>query len=316
MNNRAESPDFVSNDDVSQTEFTLDPRIVKLTTRTGIDIQRTLPHRRIRSIGAWCFVDHYGPTDHADAMSVAAHPHTGLQTVSWLFSGEVEHRDSLGNIQPVVPGELNLMTAGHGIAHSELSLNNRSRLHGIQLWTVLPDQHRDINPFFEHHGDLPAFSWNGIEIRLFIGELLGEKSPATIFSPLVGAEIDLPINSVTEIPADISHEYGVLVVSGSAAVNSNSVSAGQLHYVPAGRTLLSLASEYGAKIVLLGGQPIHEKIVMWWNFIARSHDEIVSMRDDWERQSQRFPSFADRIGGRIPAPPMPNLRLNPRANPT
>lgn len=314
MSNRAESPDFVSNDETLSTEFTLDPRVVKLTTRTGIDIQRTLPHRRIRTIGAWCFVDSYGPTDQVDAMSVAAHPHTGLQTVSWLFSGEVEHRDSLGNIQQVKPGELNLMTAGHGIAHSEISLNNRSQLHGVQLWTVLPDQHRDASPSFEHHGDLPVLNLNGIEIRLFIGELLGVRSPATIYAPLVAAEIDIRIDSHTQIPTDVTHEYGVLVVSGSPTVNGNSITVGQLHFVPAGRAHLSLASERGAKILLLGGQPFAEKIVMWWNFIARSHEEIVSMREDWQSQNQRFPSFADRIGGRIPAPAMPNLRLNPRAN--
>lgn len=286
---------------------------MKLTTRSGVDIRRTLPHRYIRTIGAWCFVDHYGPTDQVDAMSVAAHPHTGLQTISWLFTGEVEHRDSLGTIQKVTPGELNIMTAGRGIAHSELSINNRTTLHGVQLWTVLPDQYRGAKPSFDHYDDLPVFEWNEIGIRLFIGEFLGHTSPAKIFSPMIGAEIDLPAGSTAELPADPSYEYGVLVVAGQANVNGNSVNLGQLHYVQVGREGLVLASAEGAKLILLGGVPFTEKIVMWWNFIARSHDEIKEMRDDWQNQSPRFAAFHDRIGGRIPAPPLPNVKLKPRS---
>lgn len=315
MSNRAQTPEFAGDEVGFTNEITLDPRIVKLTTRTGIDIRRTLPHRHIRTIGAWCFIDHYGPTDLSDAMSVAAHPHTGLQTVSWLFSGEVEHRDSLGNIQNVIPGELNIMTSGIGIAHSELSVNIRSHLHGIQLWTVLPDRDRNTKATFHHHGDLPAFGWEGMHVRLFVGELLGYSSPAKIFSPLLGAEIDLPAGTAATIPAQANFEYGILVVAGSVNANGSAVQSGQLHYIPIGRNSLSLTSLEGAKIILLGGEPFAEKIVMWWNFIARSHDEIVQMRQDWESESPRFSSFTDRIGGRIPAPPIPNLKLAPRANP-
>lgn len=315
MSNRAQTPDFVCDEEGFTNEITLNPRMVKLTTRTGIDIGRTLPHRHIRTIGAWCFVDHYGPTDQSDAMSVAAHPHAGLQTVSWLFSGEVEHRDSLGSIQHVLPGELNIMTSGRGIAHSELSVNVRSHLHGIQLWTVLPDHERNAQPTFQHLGDLPAFVWQGLKIRLFVGDFLGESSPATIYSPLIGAEIDVSPDSTASIPVQACFEHGILVVAGEVTVNANSVSLGQLHYIPIGREAISLSSSEGAKVVLLGGEPFKEKIVMWWNFIARTHDEIFQMRQDWESQSQRFPSFTDRIGGRIPAPPLPNLKLKPRANP-
>jgi len=248
-------------------------------------------------------------------MSVAAHPHTGLQTVSWLFTGEIEHRDSLGNIQNVMPGELNLMTAGRGIAHSELSVNERAKLHGVQLWTVLPDQHRNNEPSFDHYSDLPVFIWQGIGIRLFVGELLGKKSSAKIFTPVIGAELDLPSGSRTELPANSTYEYGVLVVAGAAIVNGSSVQLGQLHYVPAGKEKLLLTTTTGAKLILLGGEPFKERIVMWWNFIARSHDEIVQMREDWQNHSSLFPNFTDRIGGYIPAPALPNLRLTPRGNP-
>lgn len=247
-------------------------------------------------------------------MSVAAHPHAGLQTASWLFTGEIEHRDSLGSIQKVVPGQLNLMTAGRGIAHSELSINNRTDLHGVQLWTVLPDHSRNVEPSFVHHNDLPGFQRNEIEIRLFIGEFLGNTSPAKVFSPMVGAEMDLPAGSTTRLPAERTFEYGVLVVSGQIRVNEHSIRLGQLHYVPAGHQELVLASDSGAKIILLGGEPFEEEIVMWWNFIARSHAEILEMREDWENQSPRFSAFHDRIGGRIPAPSLPNLNLKPRGN--
>ena len=249
-------------------------------------------------------------------MSVASHPHSGLQTVSWLFSGEIEHRDSLGNIQMVMPGQLNLMTAGCGIAHSELSISNRTDLHGVQLWTVLPEHARNIESSFDHFADLPVFTWNGVGIRLFVGAFLGNSSPAKIFSPMVGAEIDLPAASTTKIPTIGSFEYGVLLVSGQASVNGHSIGPGQLHYVPAGSRELMLASAAGAKFILLGGEPFEEQIVMWWNFIGRSHEEILEMRNDWESQSPRFAAFHDRIGGRIPAPPLPNLKLKPRANPS
>ncbi len=314
MSNRAEDPNFVTVEESPLGEITLDPRIVKLTTRSGVEVKRTLPHRRLRTIGAWCFVDHFGPTDQLNAMSVAAHPHTGLQTVSWLFSGEVEHRDSLGSVQVIVPGELNLMTSGTGVAHSELSINQNTQLHGVQLWTVLPDPDRNCDPTFNHYNNLPVFEWQSISVRVFIGELLGQRSPAKIFSPLIGAELHLPANTQAHFPVDPDYEYGVLVVEGEANVDQKPVGEGQLHYVPQGRQHIAWSSKNGAKLILLGGKPFTEKIIMWWNFIGRSHDEIVKMREDWQSQSPKFPAFEDHIGGRIPAPNLPNLRLTPRGN--
>ena len=314
MRNRAEDPNFSSENESPLDEITLDPRIVKVTTRLGVDVKRTLPHRRLRTIGAWCFVDYFGPTNQLNAMSVAAHPHAGLQTVSWLFSGEVEHRDSLGSFQVIVPGELNLMTSGKGIAHSELSINQYSRLHGVQLWTVLPDQDRNREPTFDHYNNLPNFEWHPIHVRVFIGEMFGHRSPAKTFSPLVGAELHVPAKVQVQIPTVPDFEYGVLVVEGEAIINASQVIGGQLHFIPQGRQHFSLKSARGAKLILLGGRPFNEKIVMWWNFIGRSNDEIVKMREDWQNQSPQFPNFEDRIGGRIPAPILPNLRLSPRGN--
>ena len=295
-------------------DLTLAPRIVKLTTRTGIDIRRTLPHRYLRTIGAWCFVDHYGPTSQKDAMSIAAHPHVGLQTASWLFTGEVEHRDSLGKIQVIHPGELNLMTAGFGIAHSELSLDSANEMHGVQLWIVLPDGERNRIPSFDHHQDLPILNVGGLRAKLFVGDFMGQHSPAKVFTELVGVEIDVAPGSTISIPLNQKFEYGVLLVLGDLNVNSTTIPLTNLDYMPAGPGSLDVTSVTGAKFILLGGEPFPEDIVMWWNFIGRSHEEIVQMRTEWNSQTERFPTFEDRIHGRIPAPEMPNLRLAPRRN--
>ncbi len=288
--------------------------MVKLTTRTGIDIRRTLPHRYLRTIGAWCFVDHYGPTSQIDAMSVAAHPHVGLQTASWLFKGEIEHRDSLGKIQVIHPSQLNLMTAGFGIAHSELSLDSINEMHGVQLWIVLPESERNRKPSFDHYQDLPTFSEGGLTAKLFVGDFMGHHSPAKVFTELVGIEIDIAAGSNVSIPLNQKFEYGLLLVLGDVVVNQTEIPLTNLHYMPIGADSLSVTSTAGAKFILLGGEPFPEKIVMWWNFIARSHEEIVQMRADWNNERDRFPAFEDRIHGRIPAPELPNLRLSPRGN--
>ncbi len=296
----------------SPVAMILNPRTVKLTTRSGTEISRTLPHRDIRMIGAWCFVDHFGPTLQKDAMSVAAHPHVGLQTVSWLFEGEVEHRDSIASVQIIRPGELNLMTAGIGVAHSELSTPNAQQMHGVQLWTVLPDAARNSTPLFEHYQGLPTIESPTISVKLFIGEFMGQKSPAKTFSELLGAEINLAVGFSQRIKVRPDFEYGILLVEGDLQVGEEELPLKSLHYSAPGNESLSLASKSGAKFVLLGGVPFPEEIIMWWNFIGRTHEEIVQMRTDWNGESRRFPYFADNIHGRIPAPELPNLRLSPR----
>jgi len=314
VSNQEADAHFPSGESQFPGNLTLAPRIVKLTTRTGIDIRRTLPHRYLRTIGAWCFVDHYGPTSQKDAMSVAAHPHVGLQTASWLFKGEVEHRDSLGKIQVIHPGQLNLMTAGFGIAHSELSLDSDNEMHGVQLWIALPESARNELPSFHHYQDLPNISESGLTAKLFVGDFMGHHSPAIVFTELVGVEIDIAAGSTALIPLNEKFEYGLLLVLGDLSVNETEIPLTSLHYMPIGQHSLSLTSVSGAKFILLGGEPFPEEIVMWWNFIGRSHEEIVQMRADWNNETERFPAFEDRIHGRIPAPELPNLRLNPRGN--
>lgn len=295
-------------------EVTLSPRYVSLTTRKGSDVRRTLPHRDLFMIGAWCFIDHYGPTQSADLMSIGAHPHTGLQTASWLFSGTIEHRDSLGSIQVINPGELNLMTAGRGIVHSELSLVGGAPLQGVQLWIALPEIARSTSPTFHHYADLPIAVRDGFTCKVFIGEFESLTSSATVYSDLVGVEVSSMSASTGTFALKKNFEYGILVDDGVLEINGRQVKPGELHYLPAGQSEVTLRSDGPTRFLVLGGEPFTEKIVMWWNFIASSHEEIEQARTDWQSlNGERFPSFTDSINDRIPAPEMPNLRLQARS---
>jgi redox-sensitive bicupin YhaK (pirin superfamily) len=299
-------------DSLSGGELTvLEPRALTLTTRTGIAIERTLPHKKIRMIGPWCFLDLFGPTSQSEAMRVSAHPHTGLQTVTWLFSGKVIHHDSIGSRQVIEPSQLNLMTAGQGIAHSESSLNLGDDLHGVQLWIALPDSVRNQRPAFHHHQNLPQTQLPGLSLQLFIGSFQGLQSGATTYSPIIGAEISLK-KSPSRLPLEENFEHGILLIEGEIEIAGKVLSKGTLAYLPVGINELTIVAHSPSKIILIGGEPFKEKIIMWWNFIGRSHEEIVEMRTAWESKSDLYPEFTDLIGGRIPAPQMPNLRLAPR----
>ncbi len=305
------------------------PRDVPLGGPRAMRVRRTLPQRQRSLIGAWCFVDHYGPdpVGETGGMSVAPHPHTGLQTVSWLFSGEVEHRDSAGHHALVRPGELNLMSAGRGISHSEVSTAATTSLHGAQLWVALPDGERHGVPAFFHHVPSPV-SGEGWVARVFLGSLLGQSSPVPTATPLLGAELLLEPGAGLELAVDASFEHGVLVDDGVVEVAGHEVKQHDLAYVPAGHDRLTLvARDHPVRLLLLGGPPFGESIVMWWNFVGRSHDEIAAFRAEWQAQivvdgsvvadSQdvgdgRFGVVIDDHLPPIPAPGLPNVRLKER----
>jgi redox-sensitive bicupin YhaK (pirin superfamily) len=294
---------------------TLLPREVPLGGPKGILVRRALPHRSIRTVGAWCFADHYGPITLTDpavrGMVVPPHPHIGLQTVTWLLAGEVEHRDSVGSFQQVRPGELSLMTAGRGIAHSEYSRPVTDRLFGVQLWVALAEGQRDRAPGFEHHGDLPRGEHDGVAVTVITGTMAGLQSPASTYSPLVGAELRIPPGTTTLLPVERDFEYGMLTLDGAAEVAGEQVPFGALRYLGWGRDGIPVASSDGATLLLLGGEPLAEHLLMWWNFVGRDHDEIVAAREDWEAH-RRFGEVAGDSNPRIPAPPLPSVRMMPR----
>lgn len=297
----------------------LHPREVPLGGPRAIRVQRTLPQRQRSLIGAWCFVDHYGPV--SASMDVPPHPHTGLQTVSWLFSGEVEHRDSAGVHAMVQPGELNLMTAGAGICHSEVSVESGGVLHGVQLWVALPDSDRDTGRDFAHYAPTPI-SLPGAVARVFLGELAGSRSPVHTFTQLLGAQIDLDVNARLDIDVDPTFEHGVLCDLGAiemGAMCGTTLAVADLGYQSPGNSVLQLRNvgDGPARVLLFGGTLFTERLLMWWNFVGRSHDDIVSYRQLWEDADESFGAVQGYQGSvtRLPAPPLPTTRLRPRPSP-
>ena len=304
----------------------LSGREVPLGGLRAITVRRTLPHRERSFVGAWCFVDHYGPqevaADGAGGMDVPPHPHTGLQTVSWLFEGEIEHRDSGGVVGGVRPGEVNLMTAGAGICHSEVTTAETSVLHGVQLWVALPDADRETVRGFEHHapertplpkGDDGQDTGSAL---VFLGSIPGvATSPVTTFTPLLGAQLDLAPGADLSLPLDATYEHAVLLDTGAVSVDGTELTFGDLACADPGPERMHLvAGPEGARVVLLGGVPFEEEIVMWWNFVGRSHEEVVAYREEWQARGERFGAVEGYVGEteRIPAPELPHVRLRPR----
>ena len=316
----------------------LTARDVPLGGPRAMNVRRTIPQRQRSLVGAWCFCDHYGPDDVSASagMQVPPHPHIGLQTVSWLFAGEILHRDSVGSLQTVRPGELNLMTAGVGISHSEESPaeGRPPLLHGVQLWTVLPEADRTSAPHFEHHGDLPVAISDGARVQVFMGELdvAGERlvSPARTYTPIVGAQLDLPAGGSVALGTDPSFEHALLVDTGDATLEGETVPPAELGYVAPGRDrLVVTAGASPVRAVLIGGEPFTEDVVMWWNFVGRTHDDVARARADWMAQvaddgegtptryaggaaCRRFGEVHGYASGPLRAPALPDVRLRPR----
>lgn len=306
----------------------LDPRLVPLGGLRAMTVHRALPQRRRSLVGSWCFLDHYGPDDVSvtGGMQVPRHPHTGLATVSWLFTGRIEHLDSGGTAASVVPGELNLMIAGRGITHQEISHPETRTLHGVQLWYALPRETRFSENRFEHYAPEPV-AIPGATARVFIGALLGSVSPVdTGTADLLGAELLLEPGASISLDARPDFEHAVLAETGNVAVNSAVVEHRSLAYIPPGSdTVRITAGDDGARVLLLGGVPFGEEIVMWWNFVGRSHDEIAEYRRRYQAElgfeaadprdvgkPLLFGAFPPGERPPIPAPLLPLTRLRPR----
>lgn len=275
----------------------------------GLRVRRALPSRHRRLVGAWCFLDHFGPTDVAKTrgMRIGPHPHIGLQTVTWLHAGELFHRDSLGTEQRIEPGALNLMTAGKGIAHSEESPDPHSPLlHGVQFWVALPDSARHMAPAFEHHAKVPLVNTNRLRVSVLAGQFLGEKSPGTFHSPLMGASIIAPAASVATLPLNPAFEHGAIVTYGRAEIAGQRIIPGSLVYLSPGREGLPIVTGAGdAGIILVGGEPLGEDVLMWWNFVARTKAELTKACGDWNTSAPYFGEVRGYDGERLSAPMPP-----------
>lgn len=272
----------------------------------GLFVRRALPTRQRRMVGAWCFLDHAGPVDFAPGggMHVGAHPHTALQTFTWLIEGEVLHRDSLGNEQVIRPGQVNLMTAGRGIVHTEDSLPEARRLHAAQLWIALPPEQADCPPAFEHHPVLPRWEQDGCALTLLAGHHAGQQAPATLHTPLVGIDIQSHAGGALRLPLDPSFEYGLLPLEGSLDIGAEHFACDEFAYLGQGRTELAIQLAPGSRVLLLGGEPFGEPVLMWWNFVGHSKAAIIQAQHDWEAGDPRFGPVPGSTR-RLSPPPLP-----------
>jgi len=268
-------------------------------------VRRAIPQRGRRTVGAWCFLDHMGPlSPETTPGGIGPHPHTGLHTVTWLIEGELLHRDSLGSEQAIRPGQLNLMTAGHGVSHAEEPTGRHGGgLHGVQLWVAQPESTRHDTPAFEHHADLPQPELGAVRVTVLVGELGGAVSPARRDTELVGADLQLGVGS-TGLPLEPSFEHALVVLEGAVVVEGRSVVPGALAYLAPGRDELGLSVGGSARVLLVGGVPFESPVTMWWNFVGRSHDEVAEAGRQWNAGSERFGDTGSAMA-RIAAPAVP-----------
>ena len=262
-----------------------------------LTVQRVLPQRRRRTVGAWCFADHMGPiaVRAPDAVGIGPHPHIGLQTVTWLLAGELLHRDSLGSEQLIRPGQLNLMTAGHGVAHAEEDPGRANRLHGMQLWVAQPEATRDGPPAFEHHEALPQVELHGAGATILVGDFAGNVSPARRDTEHVGVELTFR-GAMATVPLRRGYEYALTVLEGRIAVEGTVVDPGLLTYLGTGRDEVHVETDDAARVLLLGGLPFPERLLMWWNFVARTREEISEARRQWSAADDRFGEVRSTLG--------------------
>jgi redox-sensitive bicupin YhaK (pirin superfamily) len=273
----------------------------------GFEVGRLLPAGRRRMIGPFIFFDHIGPVDLQPplprTMDVRPHPHIGLATVTYLFDGELTHRDSLGCTQVIRPSDVNWMTAGSGIAHSERFEGMRAHggaMHGIQAWVALPDEYEEIDPAFEHqpHHTLPLVEEKDMRARVIAGTLFGQRSPVETRSPMVYAHIELAPGARFEVPA-AAPERGLFVARGVVDVEGQSHSAGNLLVL--GRAARPVVSTQEAStVMLLGGEPVGPRYI-WWNFVSSRRDRIEQAQDDWQSGRFRLP-----VGDTEEFIPLPN----------
>jgi quercetin 2,3-dioxygenase len=275
-----------------------------------LEIVRVLPTKNRRTIGPWCFVD-LMQADHVDRpppLEIGPHPHIGLATVTWLFTGTVLHSDSLGTEQLIRPGQLNLMTAGHGIAHAEEGVATDETWEstgtmGVQMWLAQTEETRHGTSAFQHVDELPGFEIGPARGQVLVGAMGEARSPVGFSHPTIGLDLTLYADSV--LPVEPAYEHGVVPIDRPVKVGDDIVETGSLAIVPTGRDHLSLGTRSGpARVMILGGKPLGDEVKMWWNFVARTTDELTAAWRAWQHGDEdrfgRVPSQLERIEAPVP----------------
>ncbi|ALE15850.1 Pirin-related protein [Altererythrobacter epoxidivorans] len=268
------------------------------------EVRRALPKRERTMVGPFIFVDEFGPAqlDIGSAMDVRPHPHINLATVTWLFEGAIEHRDSLGSFATIRPGQVNLMTAGRGIVHSERSpAEDRAtgpKLYGMQTWLALPDGQEEIDPAFEAITDLPVVEDSCAKAIVIMGELWGRRAATTTHAGTIYAEILLAPTGSMPIEAE-ADERAVMLVGGEASIDGTPLGLYELTVLAPGREM-ALSSERGGRIMLLGGEAFRTQRHVWWNFVSSDRDRIRQAREDWK--AGNFPKVPGDEDEFIPIP--------------
>jgi redox-sensitive bicupin YhaK (pirin superfamily) len=274
-------------------------------------VRRALPRRTRRTVGAWCFIDHMGPATvtEAGAVGIGPHPHMGLHTVTWLVAGELLHRDTLGSEQAIRPGQLNLMTAGHGVAHAEEATAFRGAFQGVQLWVAQPERTRNGPAAFEHHAELPCADLANGEATVLVGQLDNSSGGGSVVSParrdtdLVGIDLALRPGQST-VPLNPLFEHALVVLEGAVIVDGQVIEPGHLAHLGLGRDELGVTAQAPTRVLLVGGVPFESPVLMWWNFVARTRDEVTAAQHAWNAADERFGEVASMLD-RIPAPAVP-----------
>lgn len=270
----------------------------------GFTVRRVLPSSKKQMVGPFIFFDHMGPVilEPGEGMDVRPHPHINLATVTYLFEGEILHRDSLGSEQLIRPGEVNWMTAGRGIAHSERSpaaeRKSGARVHGLQLWVALPEEHEEVEPAFAHtpSADIPQLERGGAQLRVIAGSAYGERSPVKVLSSLFYVDARLPRGTTLALPPE-HEERAIYLVEGALESDGQAQAAGTMRVFAPGEE--SVRASEDSRIMILGGAPLGERHI-WWNFVSSSLERLERAKKDWAEE--RFPLIPGDSSERIPLP--------------
>ncbi len=275
----------------------------------GTVIARALPHHEKRMIGAWCFLDRAGPVQFAQGkgLDIGPHPHIGLQTFTWMIAGTLMHTDSLGSKQLIQPKQVNLMTAGHGISHTEVAPQTETELHTAQLWIALPDAKRDMPTKFQHYPQLPVIQQQQLECTVLVGEFLEQLSPVEVYSPLVAVDFCTAqsASQATRFKLNPNFEYGLLLLTGDVQINGQTLSNDNMMVFSTGTTEIVIELAAKSRVLLIGGEPFESPILLWWNYVGRTEQEIKTAHQQWLAHDRRFGEIHDYDGQRLQAPTFP-----------